>query len=114
MTLKKLHHNRHLFSVLSSSKPRLRRVILNNIDREFTKLISELCLNLTAGNVQLPDAIKKQTRQHQSIFRALSKRKTSQKQKRKHLVQAGEGFFTVLLPIIAGLVSNLLLSPSQS
>jgi hypothetical protein len=36
------------------------------------------------------------------------------KTEKKTFSSGGEGFFTVLLPIIAGLVSNLLLSPSQS
>ena len=109
MTLKKLHENRHLFSVLSTSKPPLRKAILKHgIDNDFINLISELCLNLTVGNVQLPEVVKQQAKQHRSIVRTLASKKKGKNFKRKRLLQAGGSFFTLLLPIIAGLVNSFL------
>ena len=112
MTLKKLHEHRHLFTVLGNSKPRLRKAILKHgVDREFINLVSELCLNLTEGNVQLPEGVKQQTKQHRSLVRSLASAASKNKGndfKRKRLLQAGGNFFTLLLPIIAGFVNTFL------
>ena len=60
MTLKKLHENGNLFSVLRNSKRRLRKAILKHeIDNECINLLFELCFNLTESNVELPDIVKK-------------------------------------------------------
>lgn len=107
MTLKELHRNQPLFSVLSTAKPRLRRAILSNANTDFIKVISELCLNLTAGNIEMPDAVRKHTCKHRKIVRALAK-KHNAKIKRKKLVQAGGNFFSLLLPIVSGLLSAAL------
>ena len=73
MTLKKPHENRHLFSFLGTSKPPLRKAILQHgVDNDFINLIPELCLNLTEGNVHLPEGVRQQTKQHCSTVRALA------------------------------------------
>ena len=93
MTLKKLHENRHLFSVLSTSKPPLRKLILKHgVDNDFINLISELGLNLTEGNVQLSEVAKHQAKQHRSIVRKLACKKKGKNFKRKCLLQAGGSF----------------------
>ena len=44
MTLKTLHENRNLFSVLGNPKQRLRKAILKDgSDSEFISLVSEVC-----------------------------------------------------------------------
>jgi hypothetical protein len=107
MTLKKLHEQRHLFSVLGTSKLRLRKAILKHgVDNDFINLISELCLNLTEGNVHLPEGVRQQTKQHRSTVRALACKNKGKNFKRKRLLQAGGSFFTLLLPIIAGLENS--------
>ena len=58
MTLKKLQLNRYLLVVLSTSKPCLRKVNLYNVNREFIKLTSELCLNSAGSNVEFPDVTR--------------------------------------------------------
>ena len=68
MTLKKLHEKRHLFSVQRNSKPRLRRCKLKHvIGNEFINLLTELRLNLTEGNFQIPEVVKQRTKQHCSL-----------------------------------------------
>jgi hypothetical protein len=109
MILKKLHESRHLFSVLGTSKPPLRKAILKHgIDKAFINLISELCINLTEGNVHLPEGVRQQTRQPLSTERVLACKNRGNNFKRKRLLQAGGSFFTLLLPIIAGLVNSFL------
>ena len=110
MTLKKLHKNRHLFSVLNTSKPPLRKAILKHgVDKEFVNIISEFCLNITEGNVQLPERVMQQTKEHCSTVRALACKNKGKDFKRKRLLQAVGSFFTLLLPIIAGLVNSFFL-----
>ena len=109
MTLKKLHENRHLFSVLSTSKPPLRKAILKHgIDNDFINLISELCLNLIEGNVQLPEVVKQQAKQHCSIVRAMACKKKDKFLSGNVFFKRAVAFFTLLLPIIAGLVNSFL------
>jgi hypothetical protein len=72
MTLKKLHKNRNLYSVLGNSKPRLREAVLEHgIDSKILNLLSEHCLYLTEGNVQWPEGVGQQTKQHRSHVLAL-------------------------------------------
>ena len=109
MTLKKLHENRHLFSILDNSKRQLRKAILKHgIDNEVSNLLYGLCLNLTEDNVQLLEVVRRQTKQHRSLVRGLACKKKGKYFKRKRLVQVGGSFFSLLIPIIAGLVNTIL------
>jgi hypothetical protein len=108
MTLKKLHENRHLFSFLDNSKSRLRKAILKpGIENELINLLSELCLNLMEGNVQLSEGLRQQTKQHRYLVCTLACQKKG-KSKGKRLIQAGGSFFPLLLPVITGLVKTIL------
>lgn len=108
MTLKELHENQPLFSILSKAKPRLRRAILSNVDDKFIKLVSELCLNLAGSNIDMSDALKKRICKHRSTVRFLAKKKkTCRKIKKKKLLQVGGSFFSLLLPIVTGLLSTI-------
>ena len=63
MKLKKLNENRHLFSVLVNSKPRLRKAMLkHSIDTDFINLLSKLCLNLAKGNIHSSKSVRQQTK----------------------------------------------------
>ena len=74
--MKKLHENRHLFSVLGNSKPRLKKAMFTyGIDSEFMNPLSELCLNSTEGKVQMPEVVKQQTKQFTCTCPSLQKRK---------------------------------------
>ena len=109
MTLKRLHENRHLCLVLGKSKPLLRKATLKyGIDNEFIDLLSELRLNLTEGNVQLSQGVRQQNKQHRSLVRTVAWKRKRKAFNRKRLVQAGVSFFSLLLPIIAGLVNTIL------
>ena len=109
MTLKKLHEKIQLFSILGYPKPRLRKAIVKQgFYNECINLLSELCLNLTEGNVQLSEGVRQQINQPRSLAHALASKKKGKDFKRKRLVQAGCSFFTLLLPIIAGLVNTII------
>ena len=68
-------------------------------------ILSQLCLDLTKSNVQLPEVFKQQTKQYCSLLHALACKNEGKGFKRKRLVQAGGSFFSLLLPTIAGLVN---------
>ena len=108
-TLKKLHLNRHLLTILGDSKLRLSKAILKHgVDREFINLISELYLILTEGSVQLSLLVKEQTTQHRSLVHALAAaaKNKGTNFKRKQLLQAGGNFSTLLLTIVLGFVKS--------
>jgi len=76
MTLKKLHENKHSYSILGNSKPWLRKATLKHgIDNEFNNLLSELCLDSTEGNLQLPEVVKQRKKKHRSLARTLACKK---------------------------------------
>jgi len=66
-------------------------------------LLSEFCLNLTEGNVQLPEVVKQQTKQCRFLVCVLACKMKGKLCKRKRLVQAGGSFFLFLLPAIVDL-----------
>ena len=104
MTLKKLHENGHSFYILGYSKLQFRKAMLKyGIHNEFINILSELCLNITEGNVKLPKVVKQPTKQHRSLVHALACKKKGKDFKIKQLVKAGGNFISLLLPIITGL-----------
>ena len=80
MALKKLLEYRYLFTILDNSTLRLRKAILKyGADREFVIIISKLFRNLTEDNAQLPEVVKRKTKENRSLARALA---ASKKRKR--------------------------------
>ena len=109
MTLKNLHENRHLFPVIGNSKPRLRKAILKHgIGNEFINLQSELCFHSAESNFQLPEVVRRRTKQYRSLVRALACKQRNGFLKGNLILQAGGSFFSLLLPIVAGLVNSIL------
>ncbi|KAK2708361.1 hypothetical protein QYM36_014091 [Artemia franciscana] len=103
--MKQLHP---FVEILAKAKPKLRRALLQNLDKDIVKAFSELCLNITNSNISMPLCQKKRCSQHRKIIRDLSVKKKNIKQKRRKLVQPGSGFFGVLLPIIGSLIGSVL------
>ena len=85
---------------------RARREYVRKCDRQFVDCISECAKNVIKGNVPLSSRQMTQLRRKRYDLRALSKKKTSLRAKRK-ILQKG-GFLTALLPPVLSVLASLL------
>ncbi len=103
----KVRKNLPLFKVLMNAKPCVVRGVIKEADKDIVDSLSECCLNVLSGRVQLSSDQKKKLNRHKGVLRALARRGVSLR-KRKVLLQKG-GFLGALLKPIIGVLGNLLL-----
>jgi len=84
-----------------------RKEYVRKCDRKFVDCVSECAKNIIKGNVPLSDRQMTRLRRKRQDLRALSKKKTSVRAKRK-ILQKG-GFLTALLPPVLGVLGSLLM-----
>jgi len=84
-----------------------RKEYVRKCDRKFVDCISECAKNVIKGNVPLSERQMTRLRHKRQDLRALSKKKTSVRAKRK-ILQKG-GFLTALLPPVLGVLGSLLM-----
>ena len=84
-----------------------KREYVRKCDREFVDCVSECTKNVIKGNVPLNGRQMKKLHRKRQDLRALSKKKTSLRAKRK-ILQKG-GFLTALLPPVLSVLGSLLL-----
>jgi len=85
---------------------RAKRQYIRKCDTEFVNCVSECAKNVIKGNVPLTDRQMTKLRRKRHDLRALSKKKTPLRTKRK-ILQKG-GFLTALLPPVLGILGSLL------
>lgn len=83
-----------------------RREYVRKCDRDFIDCVSECARNVIKGNVPLTKRQMTNLRRKRHDLRALSRKKTSLRAKRK-IVQKG-GFLTALLPPVLAVLTSLL------
>lgn len=88
----------------------IQKLLIKNINKEFVKVLCEICLNLTEGNIVLTNENKNKIKHKNFIIKALADKKKSLAKKTKYLRQRG-GFIIPLLtgiigPVLANLVTN--------
>jgi len=86
---------------------RAKREYVRKCDKQFVECVSECAKNVIKGNVPLTSRQIKNLRHKRHDMRALSKKKTSLRAKRK-ILQKG-GFLTALLPPVLSVLGSLLL-----
>jgi len=82
-----------------------RREFIRKCDKDFIDCVSECARNLLKGNVPLTKRQMTDLRRKRQDLRALSKKKTSMRAKRK-IVQKG-GFLPALLPLVLSVLTSL-------
>jgi len=82
-----------------------RREFIRKCDKDFIDCVSECARNLLKGNVPLTKRQMTNLRRKRQDLRALSKKKTSMRAKRK-IVQKG-GFLSALLPPVLSVLTSL-------
>ena len=108
---KKLKNTFKTVRFLSVATPRDQKKLIKKGDKAFINCISECCLNVLKGNVQLTSKEKKVLKKHKNKLRALVNKKVSVEKKKK-IVQTG-GFLSNLLVPVAAFLMNLLLKGEQ-
>ena len=83
-----------------------KRQYVRKCDKEFVNCVSECAKNVIKGNVPLNDRQMTNLRRKRNDLRALSKKKTSLRAKRK-IIQKG-GLLTALLPPVLAVLGSLL------
>ena len=104
---KRVQKHLKTLEVLETAKPKLRKGILENSEKDLIHCICECCLNILKGNVELTPEQKRRLSYHKMNIRKLSSRDTPFSEKREILIQKG-GFLPALLGPIIGIVSSLL------
>ena len=103
-----LMDNKHILYVLRDAKPKLRKILLQNVNDSVIQAINEIALNTLKGNIELTPEQKIQLKKYKNELRFLrcSKRKVASK--RKLLVQKG-GFLPILIgTVLSGIIGQLI------
>jgi hypothetical protein len=102
---KRIRSQFHLLQVLKSAKPKLRKVILQEADRDLILAIVECVLNVLNGNCKLRKCIKRKLCKHKHLLRRLVDRSERIKAKRKRIIQKGGFLIPLLSTVLSGLTS---------
>ena len=105
-TIKSSSESQDLLRVLGHCQPKIRNAILKNCENDLIHIICDCVYNVVKGNV--PGLTQKKVNIlacHKSSLIKLTKRLPI-KEKRKILVQKGDGFLPFLLPLIAPLIAK--------
>ena len=96
-----------LLQTLMSSKPILRKAIIEHATPDLIHAVTEIIWNTLKGVITLTDEQKRRLSRHKKEFRALVNKKLSVKKKRKILNQKGTGAaLAALIPIALTLLAN--------
>ena len=96
-----------LLQTLMSSKPILRKAIIDHATPDLIHAVTEIVYNMLKGVIELTPDQKRRLSRHKEEFRALVNKKLSIKKKRKILNQKGTGAaLAALIPIAISLLAN--------
>ena len=94
--------------VLAKSKPKLRKVLIDNVPASVITAICECSLNLLKGVIPLTPREKRRLARYKAHLRALANKRVSRKKKKHYLNQKGGGLLRALLPPVLGVLTSLL------
>ena len=94
--------------VLAKSKPKLRKLLIDNVPANVITAICECSLNLLKGVVPLTPRQKQRLARYKTHLRALANKKVSKKRKKLYLNQKGGNLLAALLPPVLGVLGSLL------
>lgn len=102
--MKKLKKHYHFLNYISKCSPKERKALLGTADKSQIACLSEICLNVLAGNV--PTNVKK-LRKYKTTIRQLAKRSTCVKRKKKLLSGQTGGFLPLVIPAIVSALAGM-------
>ena len=110
--MSEINKYRDLIQNFNNLPKNIQKIIFKNSDKELTKQICEICLNISNGNIKIKDKDKQKIKNKKKIIDALGQKKYSFKKKIKYIRQKGGAILPILAsiagPIIAALVSSKL------
>ena len=93
--------------VLKNAKPKLRKALLSNCNKELINTISECVLNVLKGNLKLTDRQKRRLQKFSGQLRSVVGRSVPLAVKKKLINQRGR-FLVPLLPAILSTLASLI------
>ena len=81
--MKRIKLSFYKLHALKDAKPKLRKAIISNCDKELIHTISECALNVLRGNVNLTDCQKKRLRKFKGSLRTVIDKRVSAFEKEK-------------------------------
>jgi hypothetical protein len=84
---------------LGSCKPKIRKLILHNSDKELVNAIQECLYNFLKGNFQIPQPNLRKIKKYKHSIRCLVDSNCFNK-KKEILIQKGNGFLPFILPFV--------------
>lgn len=103
-------HNKDLLRVLHSARPKVRKAILKEADKDIVCTLCEISDNLLCGNLPLNKSHKDKISKHKSILRRLAKRGEHWKSKKKVITQSGGAFVPLLISALLSAFGSRLFS----
>jgi hypothetical protein len=104
----------HYLHVLLGANPKLRKAILEHSSAEQIDVLSQCCLNFLHGTFKVQPGELLQLRKRKSTIRSIANRRIKTPDRRKLLVQQGNGFLSLILPAAISLLSTILQRPPTS
>ncbi len=104
--MKNIEKHLHHLHLIGQCKPKIRKLILKNADKNFIKAICECIYNFINGNVVANDATVNKLKKHKKTIRKILTSK-GVKNKKEILIQNG-GFLPLLIPTILQVVTSLI------
>jgi len=99
-------HYRNLHA-LKDAHPKLRRAIIANSNKDLSKSISELALNVLRGNVKLSNCKKRKLHKFRRQLRTAVDKHVPLARKKKLILQSG-GFLVPLLSVVLPTIAPLI------
>ena len=93
--------------MLKTTKPKVRKAIFSNCDKELVNSICECLLNVLNGNVLLSGCDTRKLRKHKAVLRKVAEKRVHLSGKKKLIVQRG-GFLLPLLRAVLSAVAGLI------
>jgi len=108
--MKRIKSSFYKLHALKDAKPKLRKAIISNCDKELIHTISECALNVLRGNVNLSDCQKKRLRKFKGSLKTVIDKRVPLSRKKRLINQRG-GFLipliSAVLPTLASIINNL-------
>lgn len=105
--MRQIQSNYHTLQILRGAKPKLRKAIFSNCDRELVKSICECVLNVRKINANLSDWAKRNLRKNKATPSKVADKHVKLYAKKRAIVQRG-GFplplLSAVLPTLVGLI----------
>ena len=107
-----LDRNAHFLRLLFSSKPSLKKKLIEHATKDQVDTLSELALNVLKGTISLESNQFNKLKRHAHKLRSLARKRGSVKRRKQLLVRNQRGGFLPLLaalaPIALSLISKIL------